>query len=155
MAAPHGEAVTATTIGRHVTPSLSDLRHIITKNRNDAFPAGNFAGQGGREILVRGDEGFKILQLGVPALSQRLLVGRAKLWSHNSNEYVEQTVLGDSMSEITLAAEPFFAHGVCKGSLSLHGPAAPSAGNKLIARVEGVVRMKTTPPRSPALKTVH
>ena len=142
MATPHDEAVTATTVGRHVTPSLSDLRHIITKNRNDAFPAGNFAGQGGREILVRGDEGFKILQLGVPALSQRLLVGRAKLWSHNSNEYVEQTVLVDSMSEITLAAEPFFAHGVCKGSLSLHGPAAPSAGNKLIARVEGVVRMK-------------
>lgn len=70
------------------------------------------------------------------------LVGRAKLWSHDTNKYVEQTVLVDSMSEVTLAAEPFFAHGVCKGSLSLHSPAAPSAGNKLIARVEGVVRMK-------------
>ncbi len=92
--------------------------------------------------MIRGNDGFTVQQLGVPALSTKLRVARAKLWSHGSNNYEDQVILTDSMSEVTFAAEPFLAHGVSKGPLRLHGPTAPDAGRKLIARVEGVVRMK-------------
>ena len=62
--------------------------------------------------MIRGNDGFTVQQLGLPALSTKLLVARAKLWSHCINNYEDQAILMDSMSEVTCAAEPFFAHGL-------------------------------------------
>ncbi len=46
-----------------------------------------------------------------------------------------------SLSEVTMAVEPFFMNGVTKGSLRLPGPAA-TGGSSLVARIEGVLTLK-------------
>ncbi len=116
-----GEDVTAGAVGTSGSPSLPDLRSVIT-NRNDATQAGSNAGMRGREIMIRGNDGFTVQQLGVPAVSTKLLVARAKLWSHGPNNYEDQVLLIYSMSEVTFAAEPFFTRGVSQGSLVFTAP---------------------------------
>ena len=95
-----------------------------------------------RNVVVRdGPEGFTTFKLDTAAIAQKLLVGRAQLWSTEANCFVFSAVLVDSLSEVTMAVEPFFMNGVTKGSLRLHGPAA-TGGSSLVARIEGVLKLK-------------
>ncbi len=95
-----------------------------------------------RNVVVRdGPEGFTTFKLDMAAIAQKLLVGRAQLWSTEANCFVFSAVLVDSLSEVTMAVEPFFMNGVTKGSLRLHGPAA-TGGSSLVAQIEGVLKLK-------------
>jgi hypothetical protein len=118
-----------------------DLREIIT-TRNDAAKVGISANLCRRNVVVRdGPEGFTTLKLDMSAISQKLLVGRAQLWSTEANCFVYSAVLVDSLSEVVMAEGPFFMNGVTKGSLRLHGPAA-AGGSSLVARIAGVLKLK-------------
>ncbi len=68
--------------------------------------------------FVMGPTTFK---LDMSAISQKLLVGRAQLWSTEANCFVYSAVLVDSPSEVTMAVVPFFMNGVTKGSVRLSG----------------------------------
>ena len=59
-----------------------------------------------RNVVVRdGPEGFTTFKLDTAAIAQRLLVGRAQLWSTEANCFVFSAVLVDSLSEVTMAVE--------------------------------------------------
>jgi hypothetical protein len=65
-----------------------------------------------RNVVVRdGPEGFTTFKLDTAAIAQKLLVGRAQLWSTEANCFVFSAVLVDSLSEVTMAVEPFFMNG--------------------------------------------
>ena len=135
-------ALVAATTAAGVSTSVLDLRSIITA-RNDAVENSNSANLCRRSVVVRdGADGFKSFKLDVPAISQQLLVGRAQLWSTVTNSFEFCAVLLDSLSEVTMAVEPFFSRGVDKGAIRLHGPAVAGGGANVVPRVEGVLKLK-------------
>ena len=109
-------ALVAATTAAGVSTSVLDLRSIITA-RNDAVENSNSANLCRRSVVVRdGADGFKSFKLDVPAISQQLLVGRAQLWSTVTNSFEFCAVLLDSLSEVTMAVEPFLPS-ACTGLL--------------------------------------